>query len=67
MSSFAPYAAIVELGRALRDGSTSPAALAEQYLQRIEKLNGKLGAFQRVTPERVRHACTELFLIIWKK
>ena len=52
MSRFAPYATIVELGRALRDGSTSPTALAEQYLQRIEKLNDKLGAFKRVTPER---------------
>ena len=50
--SAGPYSNIVELGRALREGSTTPTALAEQYLQRIEQLDGALGAFKRVTPER---------------
>jgi aspartyl-tRNA(Asn)/glutamyl-tRNA(Gln) amidotransferase subunit A len=52
VSAFAPYATIVELARALRAGSTTPTALAEQYLERIERLNGRLGAFKRVMPER---------------
>ncbi len=52
MSGFAPYASIVDLARALREGVMTPTALAERYLERIERLNGKLGAFKRVTPER---------------
>jgi aspartyl-tRNA(Asn)/glutamyl-tRNA(Gln) amidotransferase subunit A len=52
MSASGPYATIVELGRALRDGSVTPTALAEQYLKRITDLNGKLGAFKCVTGER---------------
>ncbi len=52
MNAFAPYSTIVELGRALREGSIKPTALAEQYLERIEKLDGKLGAFKQTTPER---------------
>ena len=52
MSASAPYATIVELARALRAGATTPTALTEQYLERIEQLNGKLGAFKRVLPER---------------
>ncbi len=52
MSASAPYSTIVELGRALRTGSTTPTALAKQYLQRIDQLNGKLGAFKLVTAER---------------
>ena len=52
MSASAPYNTIVELGRALRAGSITPTALAEQYLQRIDQLNGKLGAFKHVTAER---------------
>ncbi len=52
MSASAPYSTIVELGRALRAGSTTPTALAKQYLQRIDQLNGKLGAFKLVTAER---------------
>ena len=52
MSAPAPYSTIVELGRALREGSIKPTALAEQYLERIEKLDGKLGAFKQTTPER---------------
>lgn len=52
MSVPAPYASIVELARALRAGTTTPTALTERYLERIEQLDGKLGAFKRVTPER---------------
>ena len=52
MSASAPYSTIVELGRALREGSIKPTALAELYLERIEKLDGSLGAFKRTTPER---------------
>ncbi len=52
MSAPAPYATIVELARALREGSITPTALAERYLERIERLDRKLGAFKRVTPER---------------
>ena len=52
MNAFAPYSTIVELGRALREGSLTPTGLAEHYLQRIEQLDGALGAFKLVTPER---------------
>ena len=52
MSDIAPYSTIVELGRALREGSVTPTGLAEQYLQRIKQLDGTLGAFKLVTPER---------------
>ena len=52
MNDIAPYPTIVELGRALREGSVTPTGLAEQYLQRIEQLDGALGAFKLVTPER---------------
>ncbi|UCD67731.1 MAG: amidase [Betaproteobacteria bacterium] len=52
MSVFDAYATIAELGRALRAGSVAPTALAQAYLQRIDQLDGKLGAFKRVTPER---------------
>ena len=52
MSAPAPYSTIAELGRALRAGAVTPTALARQYLERIEQLNGKLSAFKRVTPER---------------
>jgi aspartyl-tRNA(Asn)/glutamyl-tRNA(Gln) amidotransferase subunit A len=52
MSTFAPYSTIAELGRALRAGSVTPTALAEQYLQRIGQLDGELGAFKLVTAER---------------
>ena len=52
MSGFSPYASIVELARALREGSVTPTGLAEQYLERIGQLDGKLGAFKRVMPDR---------------
>lgn len=52
MNASATYSNIVELGRALRAGSITPTALAGQYLQRIEQLNAKLGAYKLVMPER---------------
>ena len=42
MSVSAPYTTIVELARALRAGAVTPTALAEQYLERIEQLDGSL-------------------------
>jgi aspartyl-tRNA(Asn)/glutamyl-tRNA(Gln) amidotransferase subunit A len=52
MSDIAPNSTIAELGHALREGSVTPTGLAKRYLQRIEQLDGALGAFKRVTPER---------------
>ena len=52
MSTFAPYSTIAELGRALRKGAVTPTGLASQYLERIEQLDGALGAFKLVTAER---------------
>ena len=52
MNTSAPYATIAELGRALRAGSITPTNLAEQFLERIARLDGKLGAFKCVTTDR---------------
>ena len=52
MNISAPYATIAELGRALRAGSITPTNLAEQFLERIARLDGKLGAFKCVTTDR---------------
>ena len=46
------FLSIAELGRALRAGELSPVALAEALLARIDALDGSLGAFQLITPER---------------
>jgi aspartyl-tRNA(Asn)/glutamyl-tRNA(Gln) amidotransferase subunit A len=46
------FQSIAELGRRLRSGELSPVALAEAFLTRIEDLDGRLGAFQLVTPDR---------------
>ena len=43
---------LAQLGRAYRDGSLGPIAVAEALLERIEKLNPALHAFVRVTRER---------------
>ena len=51
-----PYLSIAELGRRLRTGELSPLTLTEMLLARIEDLDGALGAFQRVTPERALSA-----------
>ena len=46
------FAGIDELASALRSGRTTAVRLTEAALERIEKLNGRLGAVVRTTPER---------------
>ena len=46
------YCAITELGSMLRSGETTPTGLTEHFIERIEKLNGPLTAFNLVTTER---------------
>jgi aspartyl-tRNA(Asn)/glutamyl-tRNA(Gln) amidotransferase subunit A len=46
------YSSVRELGALLRDQKISPVALAEAYLDRLEKLGPKLGAVVTVTKER---------------
>ncbi|HYG69887.1 MAG TPA: amidase [Anaeromyxobacteraceae bacterium] len=46
------FSGVVGLGKLLRAGELGPVALAEAYLDRIAKLNGRLNAFVTVTPER---------------
>jgi aspartyl-tRNA(Asn)/glutamyl-tRNA(Gln) amidotransferase subunit A len=46
------YSSVRELGVLLRDRKISPVALAEAYLDRLEKLGPKLGAVVTVTKER---------------
>jgi aspartyl-tRNA(Asn)/glutamyl-tRNA(Gln) amidotransferase subunit A len=46
------YLPLTELGRRLRSGELSPVALTEQFLGRIEALNGKLNAFRLVLKDR---------------
>lgn len=46
------YQPIAELGRRLRSGELSPVALTEAFLARIGELDGTLGAFQLVCPDR---------------
>ena len=46
------YLPLTELGRRLRSGELSPVTLTEQFLGRIEALNGKLNAFRLVLKDR---------------
>ena len=46
------YQSIAELARRMRTGELSPLALTETLLARIEDLDGSLGAFQLVCPDR---------------
>ncbi len=46
------YRSIAALGRRLRTGELSPVALTETLLARMEELDGALGAFQLVAPDR---------------
>ena len=46
------YRSITKLASMLRSGETTPTALTEHFLARIEKLNGPLNAFNLVTAER---------------
>ncbi len=47
---------IHELTDAFRRGETTPTAVTEAYLARIEKLDGKLGAYITVTAQQARAA-----------
>lgn len=44
----------LELYQALQRGQTSPSAVTEHYLARIERLNPEFGAFVTVTPDAAR-------------
>lgn len=46
------YQSITELGRRLRSGELSPVTLTEVLLDRIEDLDGALGAFQLIERDR---------------
>ena len=46
------YQSITQLASMLRSGETTPTALTEHFLARIENLNGPLNAFNLVTAER---------------
>ncbi|TFH49919.1 MAG: hypothetical protein E4H01_03325, partial [Lysobacterales bacterium] len=50
------HQSIAELGRRLRSGELTPVALTEALLERIESLDGALGAFQLVCPDRAMAA-----------
>jgi len=52
IDSEAHYQTIAALGRRLRTGELSPVALTEALLARIADLDGTLGAFQLVSPDR---------------
>ncbi|MEE8395338.1 MAG: amidase [bacterium] len=46
------YQSLAALGRALRAGEVSPVELTEHAFRRIEKLDGRLGAFRLLSRER---------------
>ena len=46
------YQSITKLAAMLRSGETTPTALTEYLLARIENLNGPLNAFNLVTADR---------------
>ena len=45
---------VTELAAAIRTGQLSPIEITEHYLQRIDRLNARVGAFYTVTPELAR-------------
>jgi amidase len=45
---------VTEQAAAIRSGSTSSAEITEHYLDRIDRLNEKVGAFYTVTPDLAR-------------
>ena len=49
----------LEQGAAVRSGETSPAELVEHYAERIERLDGQLGAFVHRTFEAAREQARE--------
>ncbi len=52
MTSDASFATIAELAPEIESGALSPVALTERLLERIERLNGALHAFVKLTRER---------------
>ncbi|MBI4206856.1 MAG: amidase [Betaproteobacteria bacterium] len=61
-----PFArtSIAEYGMRLRRGECSAAAATDAFLQRIEALNPKLGAFIFVAPEQARAAAREVDTLV---
>jgi aspartyl-tRNA(Asn)/glutamyl-tRNA(Gln) amidotransferase subunit A len=53
------FASIAELSRRIRAGDLAPVELTRSYLDRIEALDGKLGAFRLVCPERALAAARQ--------
>jgi len=53
--TFAPIGAVA---RAYRDGTTGPVDMVDAFLERIERLDGRLGAWQAVYAEGARRAAT---------
>jgi len=56
MISDPAFATIGDLARAYRDGTASPVEVVESMLERIERLDDRLGAFQAVYAEEARQA-----------
>ena len=50
------FLTIAEAGQAFRDGSLTPSALTQAFLERIEVLNPKLNAYLLVTADEARAA-----------
>lgn len=48
------FASACELARRVRDGELSPVEIVDGYLERIERLNGQLGSYVALAPERAR-------------
>lgn len=48
------FASACDLARRVRHGELSPLEIVDGYLERIERLNGQLGSFVALAPERAR-------------
>jgi len=64
------FATIEELAPDLRAGRLSPVELAQGFLDRIERLNGRFNAFEKPVPERAleqaKRAASELAAHKWR-
>jgi aspartyl-tRNA(Asn)/glutamyl-tRNA(Gln) amidotransferase subunit A len=58
------YQSITQLASMLRSGETTPTALTEHFLSRIENLNGPLNAFNLVTAERAMAEATSAEVLL---